>query len=563
MINRLLKLIMITTISCTLSVITSDTNAQLDLDQALSQIILGVEIHDLDWNPDGNSLSAATDEGLRIYSADLQTITTLHLSNIVYSSSWHPDGNKIALTNGTTIEIWNWDGINLSFERVIHNSDAQLRIEWGPDKTTLAAISGSGQETDWILSIRFWNTLNGQLISTSDREYISNPTLYIPPSHVLAWNPVNTDELVFVGSSLSVDNGQYSFEDVRSLHFLNANTGQRERIIRRGEETLREALWIYSGDKIILTDQGGIGQIDLDTEEYFPGVVTGSGFNLSLDPRAIALTENGRYISADDFVYDLQANIYLGGFYRPVGTWIRATDWHPDNRRLATGNTNGTIRVEDVVLLSGFEQAPIANAGPDIVITDTNRDDNEAVILDGSASYDSDGAIINYSWEKDGISLATGSTPTIVLATGIHIINLTVIDNEAQPDFDSVQVIVNIPPTASGFGSGEGASTQSLPGGGAATSNIWGFGCPPDCGDGFGQNVQITLDATASSDPDGTITNYKWEKGSTVIYDGPNPAATTSERVCGTQSFTYTLTVTDNHGAEDTRTVGAAASGAC
>jgi len=62
-------------------------------------------------------------------------------------------------------------------------------------------------------------------------------------------------------------------------------------------------------------------------------------------------------------------------------------------------------------------------------------------------------------------------------------------------------------------------------------------------GDGF---EEITLDATESIDFDGTITNYKWELSGSEI-----SSSITSVQNLEVGTYTYTLTVTDNHGYTD------------
>jgi len=63
----------------------------------------------------------------------------------------------------------------------------------------------------------------------------------------------------------------------------------------------------------------------------------------------------------------------------------------------------------------------------------------------------------------------------------------------------------------------------------------------------------VTLDATASHDPDGTIASYLWDFG-----DSQTPSASavpfthTFTVQSNSETFTIVLTVTDNQGATDT-----------
>ncbi|MBW7992006.1 MAG: hypothetical protein FVQ84_18600 [Planctomycetes bacterium] len=62
----------------------------------------------------------------------------------------------------------------------------------------------------------------------------------------------------------------------------------------------------------------------------------------------------------------------------------------------------------------------------------------------------------------------------------------------------------------------------------------------------------VTLNGSASQDPDGSITNYLWTEGSTTLYSGLSSTAQVDLNV---NVHTITLTVTDDKGAKDTDTV--------
>jgi len=73
---------------------------------------------------------------------------------------------------------------------------------------------------------------------------------------------------------------------------------------------------------------------------------------------------------------------------------------------------------------------PVANAGSDVA-----ANANETVILDGSASHDPDGTIVNYTWTMlpENIVIYSGSEPicsTKALGKAEEIIQLTITDNE-------------------------------------------------------------------------------------------------------------------------------------
>ncbi|TSC71465.1 MAG: serine protease [Parcubacteria group bacterium Gr01-1014_70] len=96
---------------------------------------------------------------------------------------------------------------------------------------------------------------------------------------------------------------------------------------------------------------------------------------------------------------------------------------------------------------------PVANAGPDVSVTDTDGNGLETVTLDGSASYDSDGSIVSYEWRTvSGTLLGTEALLTQSFSLGSSTITLTVTDNEGLSSSDSTDVMVSaVPPIVTIF----------------------------------------------------------------------------------------------------------------
>lgn len=172
----------------------------------------------------------------------------------------------------------------------------------------------------------------------------------------------------------------------------------------------------------------------------------------------------------------------------------------------------------DSVVITIINASPVAKAGSDVT---TNI--SEAVALNASASTDVDGTIVSYEWKEGEAVLSTVASFDYSQSTvGVHTITLTVTDNGGATNTDTVDVTINNPPTA------EAGENQAI---------NWG--------------EDVTLNASGSSDSDGTIASYQWSEGENDLADGIN--FTTSELSAG--EHTITLTVTDNNGATDTDTV--------
>ena len=187
---------------------------------------------------------------------------------------------------------------------------------------------------------------------------------------------------------------------------------------------------------------------------------------------------------------------------------------------------------------------PIANAG-------TNQTVNEnttGVKLDGSKSFDRDGTIVSYKWQQiAGPSVALGSPNSVsttftapsVAADTTLTFKLTVTDNNGASSSATTSVLVknvlinvNHPPIAN-----------------AGTDQTVNEG-----------TVNVKLDGTKSYDPDkgDTIASSSWTQtsGPTVTLTNSKTATPTftAPQVNADTTLTFSLKVTDNHGATSTNT---------
>lgn len=87
---------------------------------------------------------------------------------------------------------------------------------------------------------------------------------------------------------------------------------------------------------------------------------------------------------------------------------------------------------------------PTANAGPDQTVTDTDNSGSEVVVVDGSASTDTDGFIANYHWTEGATVLQDGPAfLSVSLSIGVHTLTLAVTDDDGATNSDTVQITVN------------------------------------------------------------------------------------------------------------------------
>jgi len=185
----------------------------------------------------------------------------------------------------------------------------------------------------------------------------------------------------------------------------------------------------------------------------------------------------------------------------------------------------------DSVSDSSQNQPPVANAGIDQNVVTTS-----VVTLDASASFDSDGDTLSYSWsltslpENSSVSLSDSSSavPTFTVdLDGTYVAQLIVNDGTEDSVADTVIIIAE--------------TENSIP-----VANA-----------GKDQNVvttsMVTLDASASSDSDGDTLSYSWsltslpENSSASLSDSSSAVPTFTVDLDGT----YVAQLIVNDGTED------------
>ncbi|MGH7894986.1 MAG: PKD domain-containing protein, partial [Candidatus Binatia bacterium] len=163
-------------------------------------------------------------------------------------------------------------------------------------------------------------------------------------------------------------------------------------------------------------------------------------------------------------------------------------------------------------------QVPNANAGPDQA-TQTLT----SITFNGSGSTDADGTIASYAWNFGDNTTGSGvSVSHSYASAGTYTVTLTVTDNKGATGSDTaVAMISNRPPTANA------GPDKTSP-----------------------EDTAVAFNGSGSTDADGTITAYAWSFG-----DGTTGNGVASSHVYAAPgTYTVTLTVTDNNGAQSSDT---------
>jgi thermitase len=120
--------------------------------------------------------------------------------------------------------------------------------------------------------------------------------------------------------------------------------------------------------------------------------------------------------------------------------------------RLDTWTIHGGLNLYNALTLGITNAPPVANAGPDQTVTDSDGNGSELVTVDGSASFDPDGNIVSYEWREGTTVIGLGAVQSVWLPVGVHTLTLDVKDNAGASSTDSAIVTVkalNRPPIAS------------------------------------------------------------------------------------------------------------------
>lgn len=215
-------------------------------------------------------------------------------------------------------------------------------------------------------------------------------------------------------------------------------------------------------------------------------------------------------------------------------------------RLTVTDNNGAKAYAKSIVQVTGSStenKLPVVVSGTTKLLTlPTN-----STTLSASGTYDPDGSIASYQWSQESgpanavISNANTATPTVSsLVKGAYFFKLRATDNKGGFNTDYVEVFVD------GITTPE--STPTAP----ATNK------KPVANAGSSQTFTaiystITMNGSASYDPDGYITKYRWtqESGPALTMSTPDSVKNIARGVVA-GSYVFRLVVTDNGGLTDT-----------
>jgi hypothetical protein len=188
--------------------------------------------------------------------------------------------------------------------------------------------------------------------------------------------------------------------------------------------------------------------------------------------------------------------------------------------------SNGSLSsgpVSVLVTVKQVNKAPSANAGPDQTV-----DEGTLVTLDGAASSDPDGNTLTYLWTApSGITLSSTSAakPTFTApeVNSDTQYNFTLVVSDGSLSSVSASVLVAV------------KQVNKAPSANAGPDQT------------VDEGTQVTIDGTASSDPDGNTLTYLWTAPSGITLSSTSAAKPTftAPEVNSDTQYNFTLVVSD------------------
>ena len=246
-------------------------------------------------------------------------------------------------------------------------------------------------------------------------------------------------------------------------------------------------------------------------------------------PPVAALTSSATYLDASfDGSSSTDPNGSVTGYAWDFGDNTTASGVTASHSYAAAGQYTVTLTVTDNAGETNVKTALITVTNPPANVLPTATFlVNTSVLtssVDASGSVDADGTIAGYAWDfGDGFTTTGATASHTYAASGSYTITLVVTDNKG----------------------GTATTTQSVnPTAPVNQAPVASFTATAD-------QLKLTVNGTASSDPDGSILSYAWDFGDGGTATGATPAVHTYA-TAGSKSVT--LTVTDNKGAVNSST---------
>jgi WD40 repeat protein/uncharacterized caspase-like protein len=498
------------------------------------------------FSPDGKYLVSGSNDGdIKLW--DIKTgeciRTTRRSMYSVFVVLFSPDGKYLVSAYGDgVIKVWNAEDGEL-----IHTLQGHLNgvgeLAFSPDGKHL--VSGSWDET-----IKLWNIETGSCIHTLEGHTDNiNSVAFSPDGKYLASG--SYDRSVFVwdmegilpsnkppvarfaffpaapatGNIVSYNGSTSSDPDGTISSFKwdfgdgAATWGESVTHVftRSGTYTVTLTVTDNDGASDFTSKPINVPDVNTPPEARFtfsppnPDTSSGVSFNGSTSSDSDGTIRTFKWNFGDGSSDDGK---YVTHRFSSPGMYTMTLTVTDDDVESASTSETITIRKPNVLPVASFTWS--RSEGTRVAVESRNGD---LIVFDASSSYDPDGQITSYAWDwnSDGIYDEPSNTPNVehqFATSGEHKVTLQVTDNEGATAKVTKTTLGTQPPTAD-F-SFEPTSPSILD--------------------------TVQFDAVKSSDPDGYVTDWKWDFGDGTTSTSQKPTHQYSQK--GT--YTVVLTVTDN-----------------
>ncbi|MBW7886357.1 MAG: PD40 domain-containing protein, partial [Caldilineaceae bacterium] len=386
------------------------------------------------WHPNEDRIAVADGYTVQFYDSNFQYLDQLYLDDpsqtevAILSMEWSPNGDFLAVarrfsqTGASTLQVWQLEPTQLLAEVDDKTLLAGLPLAWNPDSSQVAVggALGQGHERTFV-----FNAQTGNL----DFEIAPAPPVNI--GH-LAWSPVGSQIVVGTRDGLGV------WDTASPTPFLTTP------MLPRASSEANVA-FMPNSSLIAFVPRGESEQIQiLDTQTgQFIRALNGH----TDDVKSLTWGDAGLLSIGWDNTAHIWSNSGTLVSSINVEGSLGQPSWSPGGTRFVVSTLmHGVVARDsssgDITAILGSTTTPIADAGPDQTVTDSDNDGSEWVTLGGSGSTDSDGTIVSYAWKIDGVEIASGIGPQVNLAVGTHTIRLTVTDDGGGASSDEVVIVV-------------------------------------------------------------------------------------------------------------------------
>lgn len=195
--------------------------------------------------------------------------------------------------------------------------------------------------------------------------------------------------------------------------------------------------WSPNGDSIASGDSGGLIRV----WRPYSGEIVTTLIGHSDTIEDLSWSPDGKLIASGSRdgtlrIWNIENGIRIANI--PFTGAVLAVDWSPQGDKIAYGGIDNTTQAGRYAIVDAPEIVGLsAHAGADQTIVSSVP---IGISLDGAQSADTLGTITDYTWTIDGNQIASGVSPQVSLAPGVHTITLTVSNDRNEQDSDEVVI---------------------------------------------------------------------------------------------------------------------------